>query len=398
MPPTLWQIFLTFLKLGCTSFGGPAAHLVFFHQVFVKKLHWLEDQHYGQLVALAQLLPGPTSSQVGMGIGYLQKGYAGAFWAWVGFTLPSAVLMTAFALLSYQLSDLLNLNAFHGIQLIVLGIVAVAFWQMLNSFCKQPWHYLLMLAATLFVMFVPIALNQIIVILIAAIVGLFLSQKNTPLKTLSTQPAITSTQNNHTFAYLWLVAFFGLFVLFALIQWLSPHVLVETIQGFYQTAALVFGGGHVVLPLLHQEFVNTQLISAQQFDLGYALAQLIPGPLFTFASFIGSFIPMTPFPVLNAVIATIAIFLPSFLLIFGLLPYWSRFMAQNQIQKAVIGINAAVVGLLFALVLNMGMQQLRSGLDLAFVILVIALLKTKLPVLVSIPGSFILYILLSTWF
>lgn len=397
MTPTLWQIFLTFLKLGCTSFGGPAAHLVFFHQVFVQQRQWLQDTEYAQLVALAQLLPGPTSSQVGIGIGYLQKGYAGGFCAWLGFTLPSALLMTVFALLSYQVSDLIHLDAFHAIQLIVMAVVAVAFWQMLTSFCKQTWHYLLMLAATLFILLVPIAINQILVILVAALLGVTFSKENnlTNREPLSLQ--ILQSQSQHHRAWWWLFLFFALFVVFALLQGFTPSLLIESIQGFYQTAALVFGGGHVVLPLLHQQFVSTHLIPAQQFDLGYALAQLIPGPLFTFASFIGAFIPMTPFPLLNAAIATLAIFLPSFLLIFALLPYWSRFMAQAKIQKAVTGINAAVVGLLFAMVISMGMDQIRHWSDLLFVVLVIALLKTKLPVLISIPGSFLLYLFLQFW-
>lgn len=165
-------IFLNFLKLGCLAFGGPAAHLVFFHQTFVKQLNWLDDQQYAQLVALAQILPGPTSSQVGLAIGYMKKGYWGALLAWLGFTLPSALLMTMVALLGEQFFPLLSSAFFHSIQLIVLAVVTWAFWQMLHSFCTQIWQYILMLCSTLFICTVSLPMNQIIVIFIAALLGI----------------------------------------------------------------------------------------------------------------------------------------------------------------------------------------------------------------------------------
>jgi chromate transporter len=170
--PTLYQIFLTFFKLGCTAFGGPAAHLVFFHHKMVGQLNWLNDTQYQQLVALAQLLSGPSSSQVGIGIGYMQRGYSGALMAWLGFTLPSALLMTLVALLGQRYFHILNSHSFHVIQLIVFAVVSWAFWQMLRSFCKSWWQYSLMIAATILLAVIPLSFNQILVILLAGLISI----------------------------------------------------------------------------------------------------------------------------------------------------------------------------------------------------------------------------------
>lgn len=385
-------IFLNFLKLGCLAFGGPAAHLVFFHQTFVKQLNWLDDQQYAQLVALAQILPGPTSSQVGLAIGYMKKGYWGAVLAWLGFTLPSALLMTLVALLGEQFFPLLSSAFFHSIQLIVLAVVTWAFWQMLRSFCTQIWQYILMLCSTLFIYTVSLPMNQIIVIFIAALLGIFFVRKNTPTKqnkaeNSSLTDAISSTKRSN--AYLWLIVFILPFFIFPVLNWLHIGMFTQIFESFYRTASLVFGGGHIMLPFLHQDFVATGLISAEKFDLGYAFAQLMPGPLFSFASYIGALMPLTAFPVLNAAIATLAIFIPSFLLVFGSLPYWSWLMNQAYIRHAVVGINAAVVGLLLSMVIQMAQHYIVQLTDLLFVAVVIALLKTRLPVWLSLISSFL---------
>ena len=385
-------IFLNFLKLGCLAFGGPAAHLVFFHQTFVKQLNWLDDQQYAQLVALAQILPGPTSSQVGLAIGYVKKGYWGAILAWLGFTLPSALLMTMVALLGEQFFPLLSSAFFHSIQLIVLAVVTWAFWQMLRSFCTQIWQYILMLCSTLFIYTVSLPMNQIIVIFIAALLGIFFVRKNTPTKqnkaeNSSLTDAISSTKRSN--AYLWLIVFILPFFIFPVLNWLHIGMFTQIFESFYRTASLVFGGGHIILPFLHQDFVATGLISAEKFDLGYAFAQLMPGPLFSFASYIGALVPLTAFPVLNACIATVAIFIPSFLLVFGSLPYWSWLMNQAYIRHAVVGINAAVVGLLLSMVIQMAQHYIVQLTDLLFVAVVIALLKTRLPVWLSLISSFL---------
>ena len=385
-------IFLNFLKLGCLAFGGPAAHLVFFHQTFVKQLNWLDDQQYAQLVALAQILPGPTSSQVGLAIGYMKKGYWGALLAWLGFTLPSALMMTMVALLGEQFFPLLSSAFFHSIQLIVLAVVTWAFWQMLRSFCTQIWQYILMLCSTLFICTVSLPMNQIIVIFIAAVLGIFFARKNAPTnenkaENSSLTEAISSTKRSN--AYLWFIVFILPFFIFPILNWLHSGVFTQIFESFYRTASLVFGGGHIILPFLHQDFVATGLISAEKFDLGYAFAQQMPGPLFSFASYIGALVPLTAFPVLNAAIATLAIFIPSFLLVFATLPYWSWLMNQAYIRHAVVGINAAVVGLLLSMVIQMTQHYIVQLTDLLFVAVVIALLKTRLPVWLILIGSFL---------
>ena len=363
-------IFLHFLKLGCLSFGGPAAHLVFFHRHFVQQLRWLSNAEYTQLVALAQLLPGPTSSQVGIAIGYQLQGYRGACVAWLGFTLPSMLLMACLAVLGQQYFNQLSAMTLHSIQLIVFAVVIWAFWQMLTSFCKTIWQYVLMLLSTLFLYFVPWSFSQVIVILVAALVGIyFASDSTSKLQDSSLKAKVQAKQ-----AYFWLIAFVLPFVVFMV--W--PSLFSQSLFSFYQAASLVFGGGHIILPLLHQDF-------------GYALAQLMPGPLFSFASYLGALLPLTPFVWLNAILATLAIFLPSFFLIFASLPYWSWLMQQAAIRKAVIGINAAVVSLLLCLVIQMGQSYFKHWTDLGFVIAVILLLRTKLPIWLSLILSFALY-------
>ena len=390
--PTLsnFSLFKIFLKLGCTAFGGPAAHLVFFYRRFVQQLGYLDEQQYSHLLALAQILPGPTSSQMGIAIGYQLKGYRGALLAWLGFTLPSALLMTLAAMLGLQFSAYFSAEFFHVIQLIVFSVVAWAFWQMLRSFCKDQWQYVLMLLSGLFVYLVPISINQMLVILFGALAGLvylhYFPQKST-LKPV-TRISITAKKS---FAYLWLILFALPFVLVPPLQYFFPNIWLDSFTGLYRTASLVFGGGHIILPFLQQDFVESGLVSQQHFDLGYAIAQLMPGPLFSFASYLGALLPLSSSAALNAAFATAVIFLPSFFLIFGALPYWSRLMQFPRLFQALAGINAAVVGLLLCLVVQMGEKYIRSGLDIVFIIAVIALLKSKVPVWLTLISSFFSY-------
>lgn len=393
-------IFLIFLKLGCTSFGGPAAHLVFFHRTFVEKYRWLTSDEYTQLVALAQLLPGPTSSQVGLGIGYLQRGYGGALLAWLGFSLPSIILMLGCALLSVSLSSWLSSSVFHTVQLIVLAVVIFAFWQMLKNFCSTVWQFILMLASALIIYFIPLAMSQLLVIILGGVAGLYCvhtAKLAVPI-VIKDQPEIQKTVSTPFRAYYWLLIFVGLFILLFIMQWWAPSFAIQIFESFYRSGSLVFGGGHIVLPLLYQELVTSRLIEESNFELGYAFAQLVPGPLFTFASYLGAFLPVTSSPLINAAITTAAIFLPSFLLIFGTLPYWSILLRQTKIQAAVYGINAAVVGLLLAMVVQLGQKGIQHWSDIIFVGLVIALLNSKIPVLLSLPLSCLGYFLFSLYF
>ena len=390
---SLYRIFLIFLQLGCISFGGPAAHLVFFHRKFVTQLQWLNDTQYSQLVALAQLLPGPSSSQVGLSIGYLQRGYTGAVIAWLGFTLPSVILMTLVALLGQSYFHILNSNSFHTIQLIVFSVIAWAFWQMLRSFCKSAWQYAVLILSVTLLIVVSVSFNQILVIMLGAICGLlagYFSQSDSKPKEIN-KTAISSPYIRSAAAPYWLLAFILPFVLLPLAGKLWSESELQFFSNFYQTGSLVFGGGHVILPLLYQDFVTTGLVSAQSFDLGYAFAQLMPGPLFSFASYIGALLPWTPYAWLNTLLATCAIFLPSFFLIFATLPYWSWLMQQRHIHQAVMGINAAVVGLLLYLLLDLSQRYFSYGSDLVFVAVMIALLRSKLPVWFSLILGFVLY-------
>lgn len=391
---SLYRIFLIFLQLGCISFGGPAAHLVFFHRKFVMQLQWLNDTQYSQLVALAQLLPGPSSSQVGLSIGYLQRGYLGALMAWLGFTLPSVILMTGVALLGQHYIHILNSNSFHTIQLIVFSVIAWAFWQMLQSFCKTAWQYIVLLLSVVLLTVISVSYNQILVILLGAICGLLMGHfsRLNPVQLKETDTTeIRSPYLRPAAAPYWLLAFILPFLLLPLVSTLSNGSGLQFLNDFYQTGSLVFGGGHVILPLLYQDFVATGLVNAQAFDLGYAFAQLMPGPLFSFASYVGALLPWTPYFWLNTLLATCAIFLPSFFLIFATLPYWSWLMRQKRIHQAVMGINAAVVGLLLYLLLDLSQRYFNRVSDLLFVAVMIVLLRSKLPVWFSLILGFILY-------
>lgn len=383
------KIFLIFFQLGCVAFGGPAAHLVFFHKTFVQQLKWLDEQQYAQLLALAQILPGPTSSQIGLAIGYVSRGYLGAVCAWLGFTLPSAIIMTVVAVLGVQLFPYLTSQFFHVIQLIVLAIVTWAFWQMLRSLCRQLWQYILMSFTALFLYFVPLALNQILVIVIAGLVGVVVAKYFKIEEQFTTQKIsqklLVPVRKKH--AYIWLILFFIPFLVFPLLQNMHPSVLIKSFVSFYHTASFVFGGGHIILPLLHQDFVMTGLMSNEKFDLGYAFAQLMPGPLFSFASYIGALLPMTHSVILNAIIATVVIFTPSFLLIFGVLPYWSWVVKQKKIYQAIAGVNAAVVGILLCLLIQMTQKYVIQWMDILFILCVIGLLRTNMPVWLTLIGT-----------
>lgn len=394
------QIFWTFLKLGCYAFGGPAAHLVLFHQVLVQQKKWLTPDQYSQLLALSQLLPGPTSSQVGLGIGYVRGGYSGAFAAWLGFSLPSLLLMLFAAL--YLKSNTLSAypHALHAVKLIVLAVVIVAFWQMLSSFCQQWWQRILMLISTVLLLLWPHALSSVLVIVLGAACGIGLwqfkhlrSKLNAPahqshLHAAETEQIKTSTTLPlAAYAAQFAVLCMVLFVLLLLWSGLSQSLLAQTFSAFYQSGAMVFGGGHVVLPLLQQQFVlqNSPLqLDAATFDMGYALAQLMPGPLFSFAAYLGAQLPLGGYAAVNALYASVALFLPGMLLLLAALPYWSKLLAQPQLQHAVVGINAAVVALLLALILQMLQQVIFNWRDILMVVITVLLLKSKCPVWLSL--------------
>lgn len=383
----LFTIFYVFLKLGLTSFGGPAAHLNIFRRVFVQEKAWLTSHDYQHLIALTQLLPGPSSSQVGIAIGYLKHGYLGSVCAWVGFTLPSALIMMSLAIFDFQFFQFLQQpKSISAIQIIVLTLISFAFWQMLRSFCQFTWQYLLMLLSCALLLF-PLAINPFFIIVLSGCIGLLIYHT----QSIKTAKIDWKMFKNNKTGLLWLLVFFSTFLALFILKITQANMLNQSIFGFYSTGSMVFGGGHVVLPLLHQEFVETGLIETHRFEMGYAFAQLMPGPLFSFASYLGALLPITASPVVNSVIATVFIFLPSFFLIFACLKYWSLLISNQRIQFIVFAINAAVVGLLLATVIPMGMLSLNSFKDALCAILLFILLKLNISIFISFPLIFVLY-------
>ncbi len=395
----MWSldIFWTFLKLGLYAFGGPAAHLVLFHRVLVQQKKWLSDVEYSQLLALGQLLPGPTSSQVGLGIGYLRGGYWGAFMAWLGFSLPSVLLMLAAAVWLQHQQLLTYPHALQALQLIVIAVVWVAFWQMLRSFCTKAWQYLLVALCSGLLLVWQHPAASVAVLGLGALFGLFLHDKvvisaSASRLTTATTAQLAPPKKQHQKSWLFLVAFVALL----LCGMFSTHPLGQALYGFYQSGALVFGGGHVVLPLLAQEFVAQSSghiqLDAHDFNAGYALAQLVPGPLFSFAAYVGALLPLGGSVVVNGLLASIAMFLPGMLLLLAAIPYWSTLMAQTQIKHAVLGMNAAVVSLLVVLIIAMTTKYVHAYTDVIMILLSIILLKSKCPVWLSLTGLFSLYV------
>jgi chromate transporter len=329
----MFDVFWVFLRLGLTSFGGPVAHLAYFRQKFVDELRWVSAQDYGALLALCQFLPGPASSQAGFSIGLLRAGWRGGLAAWVGFTLPSAVIMAciaAFAGVSGPVHAVL-----HGLQLAAVAVVAQAVWVMFRGFCPAFWSRALAAAAMMVVFCVPGSWGQIFVILAGAVAGRFLVRA----------PVLAVADENfravsRRAGLVCLAAFFGLLGL----AFLPVNGLAGLGAAFYRSGALVFGGGHVVLPLLRDAVVGPGWLSPKLFLAGYGAAQAMPGPLFTVASFLG-FAVAGP---IGAAVAIIGIFLPGLLIVAGALPFWQSLRARPGLASALQGVNAAVVGLLAA--------------------------------------------------
>ncbi len=328
----MFTIFKTFFWLGWISFGGPAAHIGYFRQTFVEKLKWIDDSEYAQIVALSQFLPGPGSSQVGFALGYKRGGLGGACAAFIGFTLPSVLIMLALAMVSSQVTDTaLFQNIVHGLKLLAVVVVADATWGMYKNFCQTKLTAGLCVATAIALLVVPGITTQILVLIISGMVGVRYLKKESSIPAQAFKPNLTPL-------VIFAVLLFGL----PLIAHTTP--MISLFNDFFQAGSLVFGGGHVVLPLL--ENILGGQISQDAFLTGYAAAQAVPGPMFTFATYIGFHLSDTP--VLGALVATLGIFLPGFLLLLGVLKNWQQLAAKPTISGAVSGVNAAVVGLLLA--------------------------------------------------
>ena len=336
-------VFLIFLRLGLTSFGGPIAHLGYFRDEFVSRRAWLSERSYADLVALCQFLPGPASSQVGIALGLSRAGYAGALAAWAGFTLPSALALMVLAQGLASDGGALSSGALHGLKVVAVAVVAQALWGMASKLCTDVLRVSIMAVAACLVVLVPSASGQVGVIVAAGLAGLVLF-KPAPSAAHDPLPIAVSRRA----AAVWLSLFFILLAGLPLLARLSPSQGVALVDAFYRAGSLVFGGGHVVLPLLQAEVVPAGWVGNGAFLAGYGAAQAVPGPLFTFAAFLGASMTSPPAGWLGAMLCLLAIFAPSFLLVVGVLPFWEPLRRQLRAQAALAGINAAVVGLLLA--------------------------------------------------
>ncbi len=341
--PSAWAVFLIFLRLGLTSFGGPVAHLGYFRNEFVARRRWLSEHSYADLVALCQFLPGPASSQVGMALGLSRAGYWGALAAWAGFTLPSAVALILFALGLAAWGDTLPAGVLHGLKVVAVAVVAQAVWGMARTLCVGLPRLTLMAAAAGVALLWPGAWMQVGLIAAAGLLGLLLF----PAVPQAPHEALPIQLSRRTGAAL--LALFGLLLVgLPLLAAAWPSQALAMVDAFYRAGSLVFGGGHVVLPLLQSEVVPSGWVSNDTFLAGYGAAQAVPGPLFTFAAFLGAAAQGTPSGWAGGLLCLLAIFVPSFLLVAGALPSWEPLRRHGRTRAALAGINAAVVGLLLA--------------------------------------------------
>jgi chromate transporter len=353
MPDPIGSIFAVFLRLGLTSFGGPIAHLGYYRTEFVERRRWLSEAAYADLVALCQLLPGPASSQVGFAVGLSRGGLAGGLAAWLGFTLPSAVAMVLFARGAAAMTGPLSAGIFHGLQVVAVAVVAQAVWSMARTLCPDRTRATIAVFATLIVIAAPTAIGQIVAILMGAAAGAWLCRE---------APAVPATERLSVPVPRGLaVAALALFALLLIGLPIAAAVLpvpaVAVADAFYRAGALVFGGGHVVLPLLHASVVEPGWVSEAAFLSGYGAAQAMPGPLFTFAAYLGAtmdapsgYAPSghAPSGWPGAALCLAAIFLPGLLLVLGVLPFWVSLGRAALMPAGLRGVNAAVVGVLLS--------------------------------------------------
>jgi chromate transporter len=327
------------LRLGLTSFGGPIAHLGYFHDEYVVRRKWLDERSYADLVALCQFLPGPASSQVGIAIGLKRAGLGGAFAAWLGFTLPSALALTLFAFGVGAFVGSAAAGWLHGLKIVAVAVVAQALWGMAKNLCPDPQRATLAIVAAIIMLAFQSAAVQLLALFAAGLIGWL----TLPPANLGTESQSQFPVGKRAGVVAWVI-FFALLLGLPILRQFSASQTIAVFDSFFRVGSLVFGGGHVVLPLLQIEVVGPGWVSNEQFVAGYGAAQAVPGPLFTFSAYLGA--------VMNgwqgALLALIAIFLPSFLLVIGALPFWDLLRSKRGVQSALSGVNAAVVGLLLA--------------------------------------------------
>ena len=350
------EVFGAFLRLGLTSFGGPIAHLGYFREEFVVRRKWLDEKAYADLVALCQFLPGPASSQTGFSIGLMRAGYAGALAAWTAFTLPSAIALVLFAYGAKALSGPAGTGLLHGLRLVAVAIVAQAVWGMARALCPDRARASIAVVAAVLILFSTTSIAQIGAIALGGLAGLWLCREGAP--------AAACGQAGHqalghmtlpvsrTAGFMALTLFFVLLAGLPILRSMGLAQGIAVFEAFYRSGALVFGGGHVVLPLLHDAFVGPGWVSNDAFLAGYGAAQAVPGPLFTFAAYLGTVINASPHGIAGAALGLFGIFLPGILVLLGTLPFWNMFRQRSDAQAVMRGVNAAVVGILAAALYN----------------------------------------------
>jgi chromate transporter len=385
------DVLLIFLKLGLSSFGGPIAHIGYFRDEFVTRRRWLDEQAYADLVALCQFLPGPASSQVGFSIGLMRAGYLGGLAAWTGFTLPSAIALVLFAFGAASLGGPLGSGLLHGLKLVAVAIVAQAVSGMARTLCPDRRRASIATVAALLILLSSSSVAQIAAILLGAVAGLWLCRGAPP-------PAVAHVTMpvSRRAGFLALAAFSILLAGVLVVQLRPSQDAVGLFAAFYRSGALVFGGGHVVLPLLREAFVTTGWVSDDAFLAGYGAAQAVPGPLFSFATYLGAVVKLEPNGLAGAALGLIGIFLPGILILIGMLPFWDAFRMRASAQAAMRGVNAAVVGLLGAALYNpVWTTSVKTSADFAialvgFVLLVAWRAPPLVVVIVSALGGVVL--------
>ncbi|WP_349421041.1 chromate efflux transporter [Staphylococcus felis] len=381
-----FRLFLIALRLGCTSFGGPTAHLGYFYDEYVKKRRWLSDEAYTNLVALCQFLPGPASSQVGFGVGVAQAGLLGGVVSFIGFTLPSALVLMIFAGLLLKMN--FDMTWVQGLKIVAVAVVLNAILGMAQKLLPDVKTKLMALFTLVVTVLVMHPASQVIALIIVGVVSIML------FKDVQTQTThLQLFKIRKTVGMGALVLFLVLLIVLPILNVISQSKWIAMIDSFYRAGALVFGGGHVVLPLLKEEFVVTHMISANDFITGYALAQAVPGPLFTFGSYIGTVVGGW----LGGIVATLAIFLPAFLLLIGVLPFWEQLQKNRLIRKALKGVSAGVVGILIAAFYDpIVTSTIHSHIDFVFAsILFVLLAYCRVPswviVILGLAGGVMVY-------
>jgi chromate transporter len=368
-----WAIFLVFLRLGLTSFGGPIAHIGYFRSEFVERRRWLDERSFADLVALCQFLPGPASSQAGFAIGLARGGWAGSIAAWLGFTLPSALLMTAFALGVAQHRDWAASGLLHGLKVVAVAVVAQAVWTMARSLCPDRARAALAVASALLTLLLPTAVAQLGAIVASGAIGWALlklpGQQPQAHRGWGVSPRVGAAS---------LALFFALLLGLPLAVAALASPALAMLEGFFRAGALVFGGGHVVLPLLQSAVVPGGAVTNAEFLAGYGAAQALPGPLFTFAAYLGAVMqpPAAWWSVpLGAALCVMAVFLPAVLLVVGALPFWDALRRRAALQSALAGVNAGVVGILLAALYDpVWTSAIRGAQDFALALAAFALL------------------------